>query len=313
MRIRFWGVRGSLPSPETPAQIRDKIASVLEQAGPEDLASPESRKRFLAALPPWVFGTVGGNTSCVSLRAGQPEEELIFDAGSGIRELGLSLIRERPRRPRHRLFLSHYHWDHLQGLPFFVPAYDPAAAIDFYSPLPGLEAALRGQMNGPYFPVGLDAMVCKKNFHEMREPMSFSGLNVSFKKLNHPGDSYAFLVEDGKRRFVYATDTELTRRDFEKNGENIRFFQDTDLIIIDAQYTREEATDKNSWGHSAFNMAVDFAAAWRIKRLVLFHHDPSYDNQKISGILRAARAYAEKLNLSGTEIILALEGMEMVL
>jgi phosphoribosyl 1,2-cyclic phosphodiesterase len=311
MRIRFWGVRGSLPAPQLPFQIKSKISAILERITAADVEGPESRERFLAGLPPWLFGTVGGNTPCVTVHLDTLPEPLVFDAGSGIREMGIVMAREKPKPSLYRVFFSHFHWDHLQGLPFFNPAYDPSVQIDFYSPLKDPEASLYGQMSAPYFPVRMESMGAKKIFHTMTGRVVFDGVTVSCKKMNHPGDSYSFLVNDGKHRFIYATDTELSAADFIKNEENALFFEKADLVVIDSQYTLGEAIEKYNWGHSAFSLAVDFAANWGIKHMVLFHHDPTYDDRKLFNILQSARWYTERMNIKGIKISLATEGLEI--
>ena len=313
MRIRFWGVRGSLPSPLLPSQIKSKISAILEQVTPEDLASPESRERFLAGLPPWLFGAVGGNSPCVSVTPDNSSERIVFDCGSGVRELGIAVCAENPKPDHYHVFFSHFHWDHLQGLPFFNPAYDPSVQVDFYSPVRDLEKILSSQMAAPYFPVRLENMGARKQFHLLDGPVSNGGVTIEYKKMNHPGDSYSYMVKENGKRFIYATDTELAAPDFMKTGENTAFFQDADIIVLDCQYTLGEAIDKYNWGHSAFSLAVDFAANWGIKHMVMFHHDPTYNDRKLYNILQSARWYLERMNIKGMELSLATEGLEISL
>jgi phosphoribosyl 1,2-cyclic phosphodiesterase len=313
MYIRFWGVRGSLPAPQAPSQIQSKIAAIIEQMTPLDGETPEAKERFLQGVPPWLFGTVGGNTSCISLVFDDPQGVIIFDAGSGIRELGLAFSNQNPKISQYYLFFSHFHWDHIMGLPFFTPAYDPAVAVDFYSPQPDFESFLRNQMIFPYYPIPMDVMRAKKRFRQLSEEITLHNATISYKKMNHPGDSYAYLVNDGKHRFVYATDVELADPDFEKTESNRAFFENTDLVIIDAQYTLEEAVEKFNWGHSSFNRGVDFAAHWGIKHLVLFHHDPAYDDRKLYNILQSAQRYREQMQYKDITLTLATEGLEIQL
>ena len=187
MQVRFWGVRGSLPAPLLPSQVKSKISSVLARLTPHDLESPESRERFLASLPPWLFGTVGGNTPCVTVK--NNDDLLVFDCGSGIRELGLFSIAQKPKPTQYHVFLSHFHWDHLQGIPFFTPAYDPSVQIDFYSPLEAIENAFAGQMAPPWFPVQMDSMGSTKKFHRMEGTVALNSVTVDSRKMNHPGAS----------------------------------------------------------------------------------------------------------------------------
>jgi phosphoribosyl 1,2-cyclic phosphodiesterase len=311
MLVNFWGVCGSLPSPTPPKRVKEKIAAILEYTLPEDLANDESRKRFLDGLPPWLYGTVGGNTPCVSVSIEGFNEPIIFDAGSGLRELGNLYSGMNPKPQKYHVFFSHFHWDHLHGLPFFSPAYDPHVAIDFYSPKTGLEEVLSGQMQQPYFPVPLKVMSSKKSFIKLSETFAIGPAAITCRKLNHPGDSFSYQVSHNGKRFIYATDTELSHADFIPTEENNAYFKNADLIVLDAQYTLGEAIEKYNWGHSAFSLSVDFAASWGIKHLVLFHHDPAYDGFKLHGILQSARWYLEKMDIKGLEISLATEGLEI--
>jgi phosphoribosyl 1,2-cyclic phosphodiesterase len=313
MRIRFWGVRGSLPTPVSPSGIKEKFAAILERMIPADLENAESRNRFLSELPPWLFGTVGGNTPCVSLDKGASGECLVFDCGSGLRNLGIIMEKEKSSSSRYHIFLSHLHWDHIQGLPIFHPAYDPLVELHFYSPIKEIEEALKKQMSPPFFPVCMDTMEAKKYFHVLTGPVTVGGFTVSYRKMNHPGASYSYLVTKGRRRFIYATDSELSVDDFLKTDENTAFFNRADMIILDSQYTLGEAIEKYNWGHSAFSLGVDFAANWQIKHLVLFHHEPAYDDRKLFNILQSARRYAEHLNIKNIKITLAIEETEIIL
>jgi phosphoribosyl 1,2-cyclic phosphodiesterase len=311
MNLRFWGVRGSLPAPITPARIKSKISAIVQQITPEDLVNAESRERFLAGLPPWLFGTVGGNSPCVTVDFGDSKECIIFDCGSGLREFGISQINDKNKASRYHVFFSHFHWDHMQGLPFFGPGYNPSVKMDFYSPVGDLRKILSGQMVHPYFPIGLDTMGSKKAYHLLDGEVDIMGRKVTYKKMNHPGDSYAYCVRDKGKRIIYSTDTEITTNDFMKTEENTAFFKDADLIIIDCQYTLGEAIDKYNWGHSAFSYAVEFAGNWGIKHMVMFHHDPSYDDHKLYGILQSAKLYIDRMNSKGIELTLAYEGLEI--
>ena len=311
MRVKFWGVRGSLPAPLLPSQLKNKMLKMLESLSPADLECPEQRERFLDSLPLWLYGTVGGNTSCVTVQLKGSKEPLVFDTGSGIRELGLSKFKSKPSR--YHIFFSHFHWDHLMGFPFFIPAYNPSVELDFYSPFPDIEKKLQGLMTPPYFPIHLETMKSKKLFHTLTGPLELSGATINYRKMNHPGDSYTFKVTHGNHSFVYATDTELSPNDFIRNDENHAFFSGVDLMVIDSQYTVGEAIEKYNWGHNSYNTAVDFAANWNIKHVVLFHHDPAYDDKILFDILESAKKYTERMKIKGIKISLAVEGMEITL
>ncbi len=309
MKVRFWGVRGSIPTPVSPEQIQAKINAVVQRIKPEDLESADSRERFLAGLPAWLYGTVGGNTPCVQLVT-KDGKEMILDAGSGIRELGKKAV--LPKDMHYDIFFSHFHWDHIQGLPFFDAAYNPEVSFDFYSPVEDAREILSNQMQKSYYPVGFDSFTRKIDFHYVHPGTGFSvsGLSVNSCRLKHPGDSYAYsFIEDGKK-FVYATDVELI--DFTQiEDENVhKVFYGADAVVLDSQYTIEEAFRKENWGHSAFCYAIDFAAKMNIKSVYLFHHEPTYNDKKINSLLQAAKWYSDYISHSRISIHLAVEGLE---
>jgi phosphoribosyl 1,2-cyclic phosphodiesterase len=313
MHIQFWGVRGSLPTPLLQNQIQNKVAAVLDRLSQQDLETPAMRQSFLDALPKWLYGTVGGNTACISVALDDPREVVVFDAGSGIRNMGIALSKQDPQIEHYHIFFSHFHWDHIMGLPFFNPAFNPSIQIEFYSPKPYLEKILSHQMLPPFFPVPINAMRAKKSFHRLSGALTIQDVNISYKKIWHPQDAYAYRVDDGRHSFIYSTDVELSDVDFVHNEENDTFFKDVDLIVIDAQYTQKETLAKRGWGHSSFCTATDFAAHWGIKCAALFHHDPSYDDQKLFENLEEARSYAEHMHFKDTRLILATEGLEITL
>lgn len=310
MIVHFWGVRGSLPTPITPQQIQSKIMAAIQRATPKDLESAESRAKFVSKLPSWIFGTAGGNTACVELT--HNNTHIILDAGTGIRVLGKS--RKCPEN--YHLFLSHYHWDHIQGFPFFDHAFNPNCTFDIYSHLENGEQFFRNQMSVPYSPPSVGASITKKlNFHKVEADKEFfvDGIKVNSHKMRHPGDSYAFSFEVDGKKFVYATDVELKSTDYQNTNDGEAVFKDADVIVIDSQYTVEEVYRKENWGHSAFCYAIDFALYWNIKKIYLFHHEPTYDDKKLSSILQAARWYAQYIDHCDIEIYLAKEAQEITL
>ena len=320
MKVHFWGVRGSIPTPLTPLQIQNRVAAVVQRITATDIRDADSRERFLASLPKWLFGTVGGNTSCVELETSQGET-IILDAGSGLRELSLNL-NERPSSPKGKtfhLFLSHFHWDHLQGLPFFTQAFNPANRIVFYSVNPDVRNILSRQMESPFFPVpfeGPGGFRAQMEFVQLKDSdkgISIGDTRIDWYPMDHPGGCVAYRFEDAGKVFIYATDTELHRENFVKNDANTKFFKQADAVVMDSQYTMDEALKKEGCGHSSFSMTVDFALNWECKKLVLFHHEPTYSDKKLFSVLQSASWYSG-YNAKGTlQIEIAREGMELVL
>lgn len=309
MFIHFWGVRGSIPTPLTPQQIQSKIMAAIQRITPKDIESSKSKSKFVSSLPSWIFGTAGGNTACVQIRSGN--NELLFDAGSGLRAYGKSNL--VPQDRHFNLFLSHYHWDHIQGLPFFDQAYNPLASFDVYSPLDNAKEVLEKQMEEPFYPVQFDSLTKNFTFHkiEVGKAIQIGDTIINCCEMSHPGRSFSYSVTENDKKVVYATDVELKSKDFEENEQTAAVFNNADIVILDSQYTVEEAYRKENWGHSAFCYAIDFAVKWNIKKIYLYHHEPAYDDKKLNSILQAARWYAQYINHSEIEIYLAKEDMEI--
>ncbi len=307
MNIHFWGVRGSLPTPLSSQQVRTKLIAALQRIKPEDIVSDEAKRNFLDSLPWWISGTAGGNTPCVEVTL-KDDSKLIFDAGSGMRVMGK--FSDPPAGNHYHLFMSHFHWDHIQGLPFFDRVYNPNIVFDVYTPFPNVRDYLAKQMVAPFYPVDFSVIESHFRFHviEPGQVLTIGNAQVSCVKMAHPGDSYSYaVVEDGKR-FVYATDVELGSKDFAHTEERAKIFENADIVLIDSQYTVEEALRKVNWGHSAFCYAIDFAASWKIKKMYMFHHEPTYDDRRLNTIFESAVWYANYISGSSLEIEIAREG-----
>ncbi len=312
MRVKFWGVRGSIPAPLGPEQVRRKISAVIQRARPRDLENARSREMFLSSLPPDLFGTVGGNTTCLEVRTADGSL-IILDGGSGLRELGVSLDKRKDPTKRFTILFSHFHWDHLQGIPFFGPAWVKGNRIVFASPAAGFEKTIRDQMRPPYFPVTMDAMPAELRFVRLTGAARVGSAEIHWKKMNHPGTSFAYKIVDNGASVVFATDSEVTDQEFGQREENRSFFGAVDLLILDSQYTLEESFSKFDFGHTSYTMAVNLAVEWNVKRLVLFHHEPRYDDRRIFGMLRKAQWHRGQLAAGDLAIQTAQEGLELAL
>lgn len=316
MKLTFWGVRGSLPMPLTYDVVQSKIKRVLERARPSDLLSEDAIDKFLESLPFSLTGTYGGNTTCLEIRT--PEDEVfIIDAGSGIRPLGTKLLQEERFRGKGiiNIFMTHSHWDHIQGLMFFAPIYIPGNTVRFYSVFPDIEERLRYQQVETHFPAGFDShMMASKEFYDLTEenPSIIEGVKISSKVLNHPGKSYAYKFEQNGSKVIFASDAEFNLDNIDDIGEYVDFFKGADILIFDTQYTLAESFQKIDWGHSSAQIATDIAIKSEAKNLILFHHDNSYDDEKMDAVVLQAAQYREMAAPgSNLKITPAYEGLEI--
>lgn len=252
----------------------------------------------------------GGNTPCVRVDAGS--NVLVFDAGTGIRKLGAEI---GPRKLEAHLFFSHLHWDHIQGFPFFVPAFVPGNAIFVHGVRPGDAAPTRdvlaGQMSPPTFPVGLDVMRADLSFEDYAagEEVTLGDTIVRNVPVDHPNGCVAYRVEREEGAVVYATDLEHHGED--PDPALVELCRDADVLIYDAMYTPEEyegegGPNRHGWGHSTFEAGARLADAAGVRTLCLFHHDPAHDDTFMDALGKRARE-----RRPGT--IVAAEGMELTL
>ena len=302
MKVRFWGVRGSIP------------------------------------VPGRATNRYGGNTSCVEVRpkGGAP---IIIDAGTGIRKLGKSLMEEafREGKGRASILISHTHWDHVQGLPFFSPLYRAGNQVDIFARQRDthLAAVFSQQHDSPYFPVPLSAMQADMHFHELIEGARFDigRAKVTCARLNHPYVAIAYRVEVDRAVMVYCSDTApftdmLLGRDFVTTSEFptlppstirelavmragvVALCRDADLLIYDTQFTPEEYESRPHWGHSRPDDALEIAREANVKQLCLFHHAPMRSDDDNDAILKK---YSKQIKGEKLTLVSAYEGLEIAL
>ncbi len=290
---RIWGGRGSLPSSVNSADIRAKLRFVLEKALARGLAPGDDLDAFLDYLPFWARGVYGTNTPCVEIAGGR--EYMVCDAGSGLREMGNQIMKTGPGPHRINLFISHPHWDHLQGFPFFVPAYVPGNSITVYGGHDTLKEAMSLQQSHPFFPVDFKALASHIRFVHLTpgDVHDIGGFLVTTLRQEHPGDSYAFRFEREGHAVVYATDTEHDPNSDLDTSPYLPFVRQADLLIFDSQYTWAEASSiRAGWGHSSNIVAVELAKKARVKHLCMFHLDPAIKDQDLDAYLSDTQRYA---------------------
>ena len=283
--LKFWGVRGSIPTP-----------------GP-------STARY------------GGNTACAELRI--DGQLIILDAGTGLRNLGNALM-ANDETVDAIICISHMHWDHIQGIPFFTPAYIPGNKITFFGANheeQKLKSILSGQMQPTHFPVSMGDMQAELEFNNIfADSYRHNGIEFETIFLHHPGHALGFKFYINNKSIVYISDNEpYTQAEIEQDetvatryAQLAEFVNDADILIHDAQYTPEEYENHKTWGHSPFTFPVDLARTNSVKKLILFHHDPLHNDDVVDDILVRARAIAAKEG-NDLEIIAAAEGLTLEL
>ena len=271
--VKFWGVRGSIPTPG-PTTVR-----------------------------------YGGNTSCVEVRIGG--EIILLDAGTGLRALGRSLLAEFKDRPLNlTMLLTHTHWDHIQGLPFFGPIYDSRCRLRILGcegTRKGLVNALTGQMESTYFPVPFNKLPSNIEIEELKDfNFNIGPVCVRAMRANHPGLCVGYRLFSPDSLIAFFPDTEP--RTGGKDREMIEFLRDVDLLILDSQYDSAEYREHVGWGHGCVDDSVALALHAGVKQLSLFHHDPDHDDRRIDGLVRHARQLVAK-HRAKLRVDAAREGM----
>lgn len=269
MRVKFWGTRGSVP---TPGRRTEKY---------------------------------GGNTACVEVLHGR--HRLILDGGTGIRELGLAMAEEGPSEAA--MLFSHFHWDHIQGLPFFVPFFHSGYTFRLLAP-PALKSRVRKilfkQMESDVFPVDFGTLSAEIRFEELKLDGTSEGpFRISAFPVPHPGEAWAYRIQAENKTLVYATDCELNPgSDWETFARIGREVSGADLVILDGQYTAEEYPQREGWGHSAVEHVIELAREIGLDRVAITHHDPMRDDQRLTELERQVRKTIEEI-----EIFFARDGL----
>ncbi len=269
MKLTFWGTRGSIPSPG------------------------KGREYY------------GGNTTCIEI-VGHSKTEFIIDAGTGIRELGNSMLKNKQAFKRSYLLFTHFHWDHIQGLPFFVPAYIPGNNFivqGVEKDISKLKEIISNQMKVPYFPVGIETMSNQLSFERLFDNLTeIDDIRISYITTNHPQETLAFKFEEKGKIITFMTDCELMSgaNNARPIAEFAEFSRDSDYLIVDAQFTENELPNRFGWGHSSNMDALNLAILAKAKNLILFHHDPAHNDAFIDKMVQdvVSSINEKKLNIT---------------
>lgn len=321
MKVKLHGVRGSNPISVTPARVEEVSKFIWEFTRKKNFTNWKAVKRALEKEARSRYQVYGGATTCLELKSPLAPLPIFFDAGTGITSASLdksSALNDRAFKEgkgRLALFLSHTHWDHIIGLPTVEQIYTEGNQFNFYGVHKDLSGRLSTLFKDEYFPVPY--RVVEKNFEFHQIPLNSSvrlgKLTITHFPQSHPGGSFAYRVDDGKKAFIFATDTSLrnTNKAGMLPGQN--FFSDADVIVLDAHFSPEDFVGREDWGHAEIYSAVDFAVRENTKRLYLFHQSPQYNDAQIDVQYKRALKYHEKKfgKKHKLEIYMTVEGEEI--
>jgi phosphoribosyl 1,2-cyclic phosphodiesterase len=307
MEFKLWGIRGSLATPKTPDEVRDRVEEIVDEFAKSKL----TRDDIPAFVEKQNFGGFGGHTTSIEVTT--PKRHFILDAGSGIRNVGGKLLAGpcgKGQGEAHILF-THFHWDHIIGLPFFVPILIPGNKIHIYSVQENAEEVVRMLFKKPYFPLEYDYLGGEIIYHKLepRKKVHFDDLAITPYQLDHPDPTWGFRFEHEGKVVAYCCDTEGTRMTPEEMGEDHDLYKGADVMFYDAQYTLKETSEKQNWGHASATIGLDIALREEIKRVYFVHHDPFATDEKIQDAsneagkyLAAHKKYASKSGIKVPDI-----------
>ena len=316
MLVRFWGTRGSIPVALTSADIRRKVETALSMAIAKGVDSPDKVRSFIDNdLDFSIAQTYGGQSPCVEIETGRAEY-LVCDMGSGARAFGGRIMAAQKSGPIVvNVLMSHVHWDHIMGFPFFTPAYIPGARIRIFGCHDVIEKAFRLQQSAPCFPVDFSRLSADIEFVKLEagKTVDIAGYQVTPKLQRHTGDSYGYRFERDGKAIVYSTDSEHKLEDPAETEEFVAFFRNADLVIFDAMYSLLDAVSvKEDWGHSSNMVGVELAQLANVKHLCMFHHEPAFNDERIQSVLNETIRF-EQLTRGDRALIVsaAFDGMEI--
>ena len=318
MLVRIWGCRGSLPVAMNTRKLRAKLIKTLQAVQGKKLTTLDEISCFLdAELDFASTHTFGGNTSCVEIEC-EGNDYVACDLGSGAREFGThALARQQPGKPdTFHFFISHLHWDHIMGFPFFAPAYIPGNRIFIYGCHPNLGEGFSRQQQMPHFPVQLSQMAANIQFIQLDDNATaeIAGFRVTPKPQQHAGDSYGYRFEKNGKVMVYSTDSEHKLSQVEHTRTFVEFFKDADLVLFDAMYSLADTISiKEDWGHSSNIVGVELCQMAGARHLCLFHHEPIYEDDQLEKLWRDTQRL-EEITRSGQPLRIssAFDGMEIL-
>ncbi len=311
MKIKFWGVRGSLPSTIQPIHLKKRLQTVIHEFLKEGYSRIDQIDAFLDSQPLSDIGGYGSATTCVQVS--DQLNSIIIDGGSGIKFLSDENAKLIHARKEHHILMTHFHYDHIIGLCFFAPHFMRGHKIHYYSVQPECEKIVRDLFSKPVFPIPFDQLKAEIIFHRITpyEKFQVEGFDITAFEMDHPDPCFGYRVEKNGKVYAHAVDNEADRISEVDLDKDAGLFKNADLLFFDAQYEESEMLAKKGWGHGTFDRAFQLCENFKIKKAFLAHHDPSSSDEAISHLERKARRRFEE-NYAHLELrwSFAIEGHE---
>lgn len=299
MRIKFWGVRGSLPSSLAPQEWSKHIEELMHQFFEQGFQKKADIERFFESRPLSAIGGFGTATSCVEVSA--QNRSLIIDGGSGLRNLSDALTKQNqfdplsgarnlsvdavksPLAEEYHFLMTHFHFDHILGLPFFSPHFSKGKKINYYIVQEEGERVIREMFKKPIFPVGFEHLEAQVVFHKIQpyKKIQINGFDVTAYQMDHPDPCYGFRIEYDGKVYSHAVDNEAIRTTKAQLGEDGGLFEKANLMFFDAQYDESDMAVKKGWGHGTCDRGFEIAGHFGVQQILFAHHDPSFSIEDI--------------------------------
>lgn len=294
MKIKFWGVRGSLPSSSSPTETKEQFALLMREFLDSGYKTSAEIEQFLNQKKLVDISGYGVATTCAQVE--HDGQSLIIDGGSGIKYLSDAIAKNKFVHKEFHILMTHFHFDHILGLPFFSPHFIPGCTIKYYCVQPECEQIVKDLFKKPIFPIKYEDLKANIQFIKLSpyEKRYINGFSVTPYLLDHPDPCYGFRIEAGGLTYGHAVDTEAVRTTREELGKDAGLYENLDLMYIDAQYTEEEMNHKKGWGHGTFERAFNLCGNFAIKQVYMAHYDPSHSISDIQNIKEKARSSFEK-------------------